>query len=338
MTYDKRKRAIPAERAVELQSRGRRIVSYWRNLQPKIIRFFGAMVVACLAWFLFKLSATYSIIVPMPVKYVNPPQKFKVSSQLPTKWNVKVQGKGSDLIIPYLKGARDTLRVSLSKRGGERLDSLMTRSERTRIRRNLPIAVKVISVAPRKLKVAYAPKIYKMVPVRSNLDIRPAQGYFVREPIRFSPDSVMIAGTPEQLKDYQSWLTSRTPIMDITYLTKREVSLLQVHDIEISPAKVTATIKPERYTEGEIEKEIVVENVPVNERIELYPSKVKIKYLVPLDSYKQITEKDFRIVIDFEDIDPNAKYLVPELKGTPDILKGLRTEPPYVQYVITTVE
>jgi hypothetical protein len=177
-----------------------------------------------------------------------------------------------------------------------------------------------------------------MVPVRSNLDIQPAMGYFVREPILFSPDSVLIAGTPEQLADYQSWLTSRTPIRDITYLTRREVSLLQVNDIEISPAKVTATIKPERYTEGEIEKEIVVENVPVNERIELFPAKVKIKYLVPLESYKQITEKDFRIVIDFEDIDPNAKYLVPELKGTPDILKGLRTEPPYVQYVITTVE
>ena len=78
---------------------------------------------------------------------------------------------------------------------------------------------------------------------------------------------------------------------------------------------VQYSFETQQYTEGKLNLDIEVINFPKNKNILLFPKNITIKYLVAEEKFHEISEDDFKIILDFNKINISAK------KGEVIILK-----------------
>ena len=78
---------------------------------------------------------------------------------------------------------------------------------------------------------------------------------------------------------------------------------------------VQYSFETQQYTEGKLNLDIEVINFPKNKNILLFPKNITIKYLVAEEKFHEISEDDFKIILDFNKINIGAK------KGEVIILK-----------------
>ena len=88
----------------------------------------------------------------------------------------------------------------------------------------------------------------------------------------------------------------------------------------------------EKYTEA-------IANVKINNntdnKLRLFPDKVKIKYIVYLSDYNIINENSFTVNIDANDITPENNSLPVYLVDYPNNTRIISIEPKEVEYIIT---
>jgi hypothetical protein len=112
-----------------------------------------------------------------------------------------------------------------------------------------------------------------------------------------------------------------------------------VEGLGYSNKKVVINIFVEQFTEAEKNVAIKVENLPDTLQLRTFPNRVKISYLVGMNSYEAIQEDQFRAVVDYkETLNSKGNRLRVRIIQMPSQVVNLRYSPQTIEYIIEKKE
>ena len=198
----------------------------------------------------------------------------------------------------------------------------------------------ITAVAPALIDARYATAEGKKLPVRLNVDYRPADNYRCQH-VRFSPESVLVHA-PAVMLDTMTMVTMLPKqYYQLTDTLEEKVRLLSPIGVNLSPDSIHIRIPVLQYVERTFSN-IPVETsyVPDGHRLNIFPDRVAVTCLVDVAHYRKLSADDITLTVSYLDILYERKRKIPirlkyRLRSdlNDEIITNLRVIPDSVEYV-----
>lgn len=153
---------------------------------------------------------------------------------------------------------------------------------------------------------------------------------------QLSPDTVWLYGSSASLAKIEQLRAEPQTIERITRSGSYEIRLKpvweQYPDVRISSPTVKVYLPVEMFVERSITVPLTVLADDTLHRINLYPTEVSVKYMVPMTEYNKYHADDFRVTVKVDD-SKNA-YLSPVVSQFPSRVRIKGISPSEVQYIV----
>lgn len=307
----------------------------------RILIFVLCLFLATALWFLNALSKDYTTTVSYPVRYVNPPQNMFLTSNPPAKFQLQVNAYGFSLLRHKLSLSASPVILDLTtirqeEDGFENIVTVQTQNLINRISEQVSGEITITDITPKVLTLIFDSLESKTVPVEANIKTDFKSQFFQKGPVAFSPESVQISGPASVLDTLQSLETEFAEIKGIDSDIEKTLKINHPENTDISQKKTTLQIPVERFTEKEISVPVQVRNKPEDLNIKLFPSEVKVSFLVGMSEYENITAADFRAFVDYNEADHNTETLEINIESKPPFIQLRRISPQAVEFLIET--
>jgi YbbR domain-containing protein len=304
------------------------------------------LALSTIFWFLTQLEEVYVTRISYPVEYQDMPEDKIVVGNLPSHMRLEIRGQGFKLLEYKFSNELNPLILHINSYNLQALEDddspryyIVTQSTATRIAQQLSQEVEILDIKPDTLFFEFAEKINKKVPVQPSLQYTFARQMMLGGTIQIEPDSVTITGPNSVLDTIFQIPTHAKTYTDLQRTVHASIALEKPHEqVELSTRRVELTIPVEQYTEGEVQKDVQVINVPDSVVVKTFPQNVTITYLVGLSQYQKVIPELFRVVADYQDIKEGGGQLKVEVMKAPDYLKSYSYNPREVDYIIEKKE
>jgi len=289
--------------------------------------FIGCVVVATTFWAMQKLSSNYKFTQRYSVRYSIP--NGKVFKRPPTSVvEVTLVGLGWDIVTKSAKNIGDKIEVELSPDNNqlipssaiaEKINSLLASNE-----------ISVAQIKPANINIVLEDQAKKKVPVVSKLNVEFLQGFYIKNEMRFVPDSVVITGSYQAIDEINQW---NTEILNINKLNKNIVEMpVQLEApksdmLRLDQNMVRMNIEVEEYTEKVFTVPLRVKNS--DSKVTSIPNKVEVKCIVGLSKYDILTEEDVELYINLDEslIKNNVNIAPISISRLPAFVRHISYEP-----------
>lgn len=314
-----------------------------KNLKAdrRLFVFLFFVVLSTIFWFLNQLEEEYVTEISLPVRYTNFPREKILVNDLPNHFELRVRAHGYKLLeyklsnkfLPYSINVNSlTLRMH-SKSSYAKFFSL-TRLLNKDIENQVSSELEVVSISPDTLFFEFADRIFKKVPVISQLNAVPATQYMIRGKIQFDPDSITISGANPIVDTINFVNTRKVDLLDLKKNYEDEVTLEKINNINFSSDKVNVSINVEKFTEGSQKIQLNIINVPDSLILRTFPKEITVTYFVALSDYEKVLPQLFEAFVDYNDISNQGNKLDVKINNSPEYIKSLRYNPKSVEYII----
>jgi hypothetical protein len=306
----------------------------WNNT----LLFFNFVILASGFWTLQYLRQRFEFEVPIEVRYAHIPAGIALSGNPPQEITVYVQDRGG-AYLRYLTGKRKQslfITVDLGVIPSDRTSYVVDQAAlRNRISELLLGSTQITSLSLDRIEINYYRLLQKELPVVINGTISPAQGYLLMNSIRIEPAQVVVYGGKDVLDSLRK---IQTVPLDYTITDKDwtvSAGLQMPEGTQLSDNQVKLSVTIEEYTEKIFKLPVVCKNTPSNRRVHFFPSTVELSVSVGLSKYAQLTEPDFEIAVDYNDLieKSTANYSL-TLTQKPPWLESYRIAPDIVEFLI----
>ncbi len=305
----------------------------------QIIVFMVCLLIATVLWFLNALSKDYSTVVSYPVKFVNPPKNQFVSNQLPQKLEFKVEAHGFTLLRHKLSLSFSPIVLNLTTLtkqnklvNGEY--SILTSALINRISDQISKEISIEEINPEVFTIVLDSLKTKTVTVEPNVKLLFKPQFNLKEPIGIVPKQVTVTGPASIIDSIQILKTEEKTFDKLEMDEEKVVSVIHPEKTEVKPEKVVLKIPVEKFTEKEVKVPLEIKNKPEGTKIKLFPSEIKVSFLVGLSEFENINSSNFRVTVDYEKITPANSSLQVALDTKPAYIQLLRIYPESVEYLI----
>ncbi|MCU0346168.1 MAG: hypothetical protein MUC59_04465 [Saprospiraceae bacterium] len=285
------------------------------------------MGLSLLIWFFVKMSQDYESRGGLLMKY-ELPMGYTFAAEPRSSLSIKFAGTGWKLLYMGLLRQKPSLSFKLVAAQSQ----VISRADISQ-KIEQALKLKLIELEVDNVGIQLDSLFSKKVAVELDTSIRFENGYYFRENISLSPDSVVVFGAPQLLQDIKGIKTEllkmECPETDFT----KQLKLVNPKPglLELS-SKVTELLMPvEQYTE----KTLTVPITVFNERdsVRLLPYSVELRCVVGISRFKSVTASDFRVVAVIDT--STATSTVPlALVRQPSWVKSARFSPQDVEYLI----
>jgi hypothetical protein len=272
----------------------------------------------------------------VPVHYINLPQELALSGELPQSVEISLQDKGISWFGYSTRGESWSIDIDLKNISPEKsVYSVETQTLQKLIQEQLLPTSTVRSFSPEKIEITYSSLEKKELPVAIAGILSPAIGYTFSESIRIEPAVVEVFGDKMRLDSLSVINTVSIHKDNITKELDVFVDLSVPPGLRLSPEKVKLTANVEEYTEKKLAFPIVCYNLPANRIVRFFPSSVELSVYVGLSKYKEISEQNFDISVDYNDLIKNdATSYTLRLIRKPKWLVDYRIVPETVEFLV----
>ena len=104
--------------------------------------------------------------------------------------------------------------------------------------------------------------------------------------------------------------------------------------MELSQLSVQANVNISKFTEGNMELPIEIENLPKGYSLKLFPDKVSIKYNVAFENFEKINAMQFNASVNYLKIEPTSNKLKILLLKYPTDVRAIKINPEKVEYIL----
>ena len=104
--------------------------------------------------------------------------------------------------------------------------------------------------------------------------------------------------------------------------------------VEIRPDKVLYSLSVDKFTEGSVSVPLQLINVPSNVTAKVFPKRINVIFNVNLSNYELVKSSDFKVVVDFDQVESLSTSLTPEVKEAPSYVRDIRLSESTVQYLL----
>lgn len=311
------------------------------NFRQKLYVFLVCLLISVSIWLLIMLSKESVTTLEYPVKFVNMPADMVLKNKPDSTLQFRISSGGFELMtLRYLNRRRpvtvDLSNLTVEKKGDQYLGRYETTQLRSLIFKRFNFSEELISISPEFIYFRFDPLASKKVPVVQDLNIEFEKSYRLSDSIKFTPDSVKIAGPKDLLADCKEvYAVNENPLTGVKadmVINCRLQTPEKIEKIQVIPAMAQADIVVEKYTEATIQ--VPVSQQIGNVRIKTFPASVQITYLVGLENYERINPGMFTVIPDTTETnrtDATAKIRVAE---SPSFINISRIEPEVIEYLV----
>lgn len=285
-------------------------------------------------WLILNLSQDYEVNKEVHIEYLVSPERV-IDGDPPRTVSVQLRGRGWNLIWENLRGR--AIRVDVDVENNPSL-LLTTNLLQQKIARELSSGdLEVDNLGYEAQRVITTERDGKLVPVVPRVSLKFAPGYFAADGMQIVPDSVRVSGTPEELEGVVDWPTDPIVLTKLEEDTEITVALQAPPEgLTLNYAAVRLDIGVEAFIEQQIEVPVRLRNAPPSDSSRVYPATVTITVTIPESEFGKLTESDFRVEADLDQLqiagDHNTLPL--SLTRIPTTAKSINFSPRAVEYYV----
>ena len=124
--------------------------------------------------------------------------------------------------------------------------------------------------------------------------------------ISITPDSVFIYGDEAVTRSIKEVNISPVNVTGLAEPLERNIMLRPIKDVRIEPRRVKLSVPVEPLIRKELSVPVVVRNAPTSLSVIVFPSSLKVSFLLPQSLYKK-THNDIVAIVDYNDIEQNPQ-------------------------------
>jgi hypothetical protein len=185
------------------------------------------------------------------------------------------------------------------------------------------------------IRLRYPREHYKKVPVRFVSDISYKPQYMSFEPVRLTPDSVLVYARESYLEIIEEVKTRKITLGNLSQSVEGIARLEIPENSRLSHAEAEYRIPVRRYVEMSFEVPVTTRNVPYRRELFVLPDVVTIQFRCPFRDASEISPDDFRLVVDYKDfVQKESGKIIPVLEATPHMISHINMAPQFVDGII----
>ena len=303
----------------------------------KFSSYFFFFIVSLSFWFLTVLSKTHETTIVIPVSYYNYPNDLIAVDSLVDYIEVRVKSSGISIVTFNLfNNSQIDLNLNLanSKPNGNNTELFFNlNSNRQKISFILGPSFEILDVSPRKIRLNFAEKANKHVPIHLDYDITLRQSFWFSSEISMSSKKVLIFGEQDVLDLIDNISTTKLVITNLDTSCFRSVPLKIPEGIFCDSSDVFVDIKVASYVEDNILKKVSIRNLEADYNLKLFPSNVVITLRVSKENFSLLETDFLEIFVDASRL-INQKYLEVKFEKLPNGVKIERIYPNQLEYLL----
>ena len=298
--------------------------------------FFCFVLLSAGFWVLQSLKQDYEIKLDIPVKYENIPTSIHFPTAPPTSIVVKVKDKGS-ILLNYILGRTFVPIIIPFTTTDENVGILSMNNNKLEdhVKKQLLNSTSIVSITPSSIATTYTAQASKIVPVIFNGSIQTVAGYQLKDSIHIEPSLVKVYGSKQLLDTLHSVKNEYRKITQLKNTFSEQIPIIPLPGLSIEPTTIHLSVSAEQYTEKMLLVPITCKNLPSEITLKTFPSTVKVICSVPLSRFKELTEKELEVVLDYNILEENINGLIPvSITDKPTWVNVLRFTPEKIEFVI----
>jgi hypothetical protein len=288
-----------------------------------------------------KLNNEYNSTIEYPIRYAQLPKNKILVNTLPKMLKLNVNAFGYDLLFYKISPAPFPIVLNLEdfglKNASENLKNfkLVTRYAREEISNQLPNEINVLDILPDTILFQFANVVDKKVPIKENVRLTYAPQCLLNGTITFKPDCVIVSGPNTLIDTLQAFYTKFQSFDKLEKTIQRNIALRELPNLSTDKKRVVVTIPIAKFTETEFEVPISTVNVPDSLNLITFPRMVNVSGLVSLSEFDKIKTSDFRVQVDYLQIDNLIGIKLPlKLEWAPSNVRNVAFYPQSVEFIL----
>ncbi len=304
----------------------------------KLSVFLIFVLVSTILWLLIKLSDEYTVGVSLPLYYDEIPSNKTLVEKTDEYLNFTVTSRGFVIFKTiYLTNNREILipldQIPYRKRNSVEY-YINTSNLREWLARKFKINDSEIAFDDTEIRFRLEELYSKKIKVIPNLSLSFKDQYQQYSESQTDPDSITVFGTAMVIDTMNSIFTHHLNLQDIDQTIRVRLPLVYSPElISISPEEIELVVEVERFTETTFI--LPVKQPELQTSLKIFPEQVTAKFLVSLKDYANLSNSDFKILLDTNGLHQNKPTLSLTVAHQPKKIKNLTISPDFVEYIRT---
>ena len=312
--------------------------SLFRLRSDRLI-FFICILIASLFWMLIKLSDVYSTNYTFRVKYNNVPPDLRLTKIIDSTLDLSVTARGFSILKMNLFDDMENLDINLNNysiehRGDVRY-AIYTQELTKKLAEVIDVSDKDIRLSKAMLSFEMEKTSEKEILIVPNYSINFVNQYDLYSDVKSDLEFVIVYG-PEKVLDTLTHITTKKLILEnilSDQIVKVELENPDPALISFDHNEVTLYFEVEKFTESEITLPVNLKKL--NYKIKIFPSQVKVFYIVAQNDFNKVRTNQFNIYPVINDMNiQQARKLPLKLSKQPDFVRNIRIVPSDVEFLI----
>ncbi|MGB0367062.1 MAG: hypothetical protein ACPGC8_05445 [Flavobacteriaceae bacterium] len=283
-------------------------------------------------WFIAKFSKEYTEIISLEIVLENIPATIIPNIQSPPKIEFTLKASGFQFLYYQFLDNRLKINAQEAKFESGRVILPIARQFQY-LQEQLLGKTEIMNYFPAMIEFDYQEQSTKRVALISP-DFKMALGYTITS-IQFEPDSIDVIGPKEEINGINGIKPSFESKEPIKASFESQLNVLSQDPLTIlSENTVAIKVQVDRFSETKYLLPVEMINVPSGAVFKFFPSQVSLTFSAPLNTLRDISPKDFKIVADYTQLIENNKNVKLKVYSSPEGITNLRIEPKEVQYLM----
>ncbi|GAA0756448.1 YbbR-like domain-containing protein [Psychroflexus lacisalsi] len=302
------------------------------NLKKKNYKaFFFFIGFTLLIWIFVQMSKTYDHELKLSFQLKEVPQHIVIEDK---SQDIAIEVNHTGFKILFINLFNSTLTLNFDE-----LDSIGNaytfnlKQNKSKIAKPLRVSSGELEILQDSLYFPFFKLTTKKLKIKPNFQVSFSKGYDSIENFSFDPSHIEVSGNDSILKDLEFISTEKKNLKDISDTLYGTVDIQKIDSVSINYLVETVkyTLPVNKFTEGNFEIPIDVENKASNEEFVIFPKTAKVNFKTSLSNYEKIDESGFKVVAKFE---PDEDFMILELVKQPKFVKNVSLENYKVDYLI----
>lgn len=291
-----------------------------------------SIVFSVILWVSISLSSEYNTMIEMPVKFINVPAGYVTTSPSSEQINVKVRGKGWNLITALLTTQKDYFvdaGNNLKKKKIIKLNSFS--AENTWLTSKLDI----LEITPDTISFLFEEISSAKLKIVPNLQMEFKPGYGLASDLVIIPESTTVSGPINKIVDMKEITTEKIEIKNLSEKTEQLVSLKSIPELDYEARTAKLLIDVQRIVEKNIDGVSVrIHDIPFDRDVVLLPNKVNILLRGGINVLGKLNKEDITASVNYRDVVLDTIGSVIPMLNIPEHTELVYIKPQRLNYVI----
>ena len=286
-------------------------------------------------WCFEAFKEVNTVEISVPLRLTNVPENVVVTTELPKDVRITLRDKNSSLFFYRYFQTMAPVEIDFSHYANPSCHVRLPKEDvRRGLKSNFETSTELLGLRPDTLEYFYSYGTSKTVDTRLQGKLAPADGYYiVRQELH--PALATVYATERQLDTISAALTLPYYHTDLTESFSTQIYLQDVKGAKFLPDTVRLSVEVDRLVEKTLALPVQPLNFPEDVRLRTFPMKVNVTFQVGMKEFRNVTEADFKLVLDANDLtDPTANTCAVRIVEQPAAAFRLRLSQSEVEFLI----